>query len=218
MFFWTPVNGVNTNSNLAPQGTITVDATANDGRGRLQIGGGEPNSLYDLRFCPNAFPAPPNCSDVTSYTTDGNGAATVNFQMTQPGPLSGIFVVFKNGTAVYGAGPDTLDSGVSFQAALLPTPEHSRPGSGRVTVTGTNFHLVLTGGIPNHGFQVFICFIFPDSSCDTAAILQTDAQGNGTVDWQEINASTGSAQFVWPVAFALFDNGPFPYATAFRVD
>jgi hypothetical protein len=219
VFFWTPVNGKNTNSNLSPQGTITVDTAANDGRGTLQIGGGAPNSPYDLRFCANGdfsfTTPPPNCSEVANYTTDGNGAATVHFQMTPPGAFSGVFVIFKNGTAVYGAGPDTLNSGVSFQAALLPTKERSdNSGSGRLTVTGITFHLVLTGGIPTHGFQVFSCTSFPDSGCASVATLQTDPQGNGTTDWQV----GGLNLFAWPVAYALFDNeGIFPYVTAFRV-
>jgi hypothetical protein len=62
------------------KGQITVDTTANNGDGNLQLTnvGDAINSNLVLQFCPPPAPSAgfAGCFDVASFMTDGNGNAT----------------------------------------------------------------------------------------------------------------------------------------------
>jgi hypothetical protein len=201
-------NGHNTQS----QGTVTVDATANNGAGNLQLTGSAVAGTAQtetLRFCPaaNTFNNCANGIAVVTFTTDQFLRANVNFTFPQKGTFSGFFDVVQGGTAQVLLGqPDTFAPGTAFQATFLP--QGSNSGEGTITITGQNVHVALMGGIKNHLFQVNECGSF--SSCTLMGNLTTDAMGNGTVD---ITLNTAVAGTLWVLA----DGNGMQYVTGFRV-
>ena len=173
-----------------PLGSVVVDATANDGRGTLQVTGGTPNSSYDLDFCLAVGPslnATSACVRVTTYTTDNSGAAQVSFQIgasaaaslgISNGFFSGAFIIFKQGIAQFGSGEHTGVSGTSLRASLLPAVDTS--GVGTVSVSGQVVHFAVTGAKPSAGFQAMDCGV--GAGCGPTTTFTADAQGNGSVD------------------------------------
>lgn len=181
-----------TGSNSSPTppalGAVVVDATANDGKGTLQIGGGVANSSYALYFCGAGAPsATGDCFQITSYATDASGSANLSFQIpasaagtlgSSGGRFSGAFFVFKDGVPQFGGGENTSVSGASFRASMLPVADTN--GSGTVLVTGQTAHFTVTGAKPNASFQTIECAV--GGGCDAITLLTTDDKGNGTVD------------------------------------
>jgi hypothetical protein len=195
-------------NNPAPQGTVAVDATANDGRGTVQVSGASPSSSYELRFCMQGAPSPTsNCFHVADYGTDANGTATVNFQVSQKGSFTGAFFVFKDAAAQYSSGVNTFASGTSFHAVLLPVSS-STSGGGSASASGQAAHVTLNGALPNHNYQAMLCGL--SSGCQTGTALATDAQGNGAADMQL--PTLAFAGF-----FLIKDSAGDQYIAAFRV-
>jgi hypothetical protein len=198
----------------SPLGSVTVDATANDGRGNLQASGGAANSNYELDFCGTGPTTTANCVRITTYTTDTSGNAQVNFQVpasasaslgSTSGIFSGALIVFKDGVARFGSGEHTGAAGTSFRAVLLPSAGTS--GHGAVSVSGQVVHFTVTGAKPNAGFQAMDCGV--GAGCGPTTTFTTDAQGNGTVDLQLPSRAT--------VSFYRVVGADTSYQSGFRV-
>jgi hypothetical protein len=199
------------------QGQVTVNSTANNGFGTVQVTNFSMVTTYVLQFCPypQAFT---NCMNVTSVTTDASGNATTNFTFPQKGTFAGSFqLVSTSGGQVAATGAGS--TGTNFMSALLPASSitgginqttGSAPGSGSITVTNTMGHLALTGTLPNHTFNVEACSLFLSTACTRLANVTTDAQGNLSTDIGSIQAAG------WSV-FRLTDANGVQLISAFRV-
>jgi len=201
------------------EGQITLDTSANNGAGNVQIvnnGGNIPaNESMVLQFCP--FPQNfMNCMNVTSLTTDSNGKANVNFTFPQKGTFSGVFQFVSNGNQFLVTASGTSD-GVNFKAAELPAGSVSggigsttgnAPGSGTIAVTGTTPHLVLSGTLANHTFQLAKCAV--NGTCIALGSVMTDAGGNASAD-------VGAVQAFDATLFEVSDSAGVQFISAFRV-
>jgi hypothetical protein len=203
---------------VSPQGTITVDTTANNGAGNLQAFVESSNSTFTLQFCP--FPQSQNssnCTNVTTFSSDAHNFANVNFTFPMKGTFAGIFLIIDsagNQTEAASAGV----TGMSYKSALLPAASitggigqttGNSPGSGSVVVNGTTAHVTLTGAFPNHTFTIAPC-----PTCAPSGNITTDAQGNGSADVTDLqpgNNFEGSAMFF------VSDANDVQFVTAFRV-
>jgi hypothetical protein len=195
-----------------------VNESASDGRGVLQITGGDANSLYQLRFCMRGAPDDlTSCQTVTDYSTDASGAATVNFQMAA-GNYSGAFFIFKNGEVRFAGGYNETIAGISLSSGLFPGA--STQGYGRGDVVGENLRIALNNGPPNESFQCMLLGLSSGSS--SQATLKTDAQGNGstTFDFHPgfPNPPPGASTGVFHcTARCQTGQCEFTYTTGFRV-
>ena len=208
---------VSVGKNPVSQGQITVDSSANNGAGNLQLNNVGANLNLILQLCPypQAFA---NCMNVTALTTDANGNANLNFQFPQKGAFAGEFqLVDMTGTQFAGAG--TGSAGLNFRSALLPAatitggiaqPTGIAPGIGAITVTGTTAHVVLTGTNPNATFNVAVCSIFPQTPCAPLANVTTDMHGNASMD-------VGTVQTAGSNIFRLSDAAGAEFVSGFRV-
>ena len=201
--------------NTAPQGTITLDTTANNGAGNLQGFMESVNSHFTLQFCP--YPQnSSNCTNITTFSSDASGFANVNFTFPMKGTFSGAFLIMDlGGNQAEGAGTGT--SGTSFRSALLPAATitggigqttGNSPGSGAASMNGTTAHITLSGAFPNHTFNTALCNL--SNVCTALANITTDAQGNASADVGTVQA-TG-----WSV-FRISDANGVQFVTAFRV-
>lgn len=200
----------------APVGQITIDSSTNDGTGNLQVNGTFANRTIVLQFCP--YPQElQNCSNVTSFMTDAQGAANVNFKFPQKGTFSGMFQLACGGEQCFVSGTGSM--GVNFKSAELPASSitgginqttGTAPGSGAIVVNGTMAHLTLTGTTPNHQFGVALCSMFLSTACQTLASVTTDAQGNASAD-------VGNVQPAGWNVFTVSDSAGVEFVTAFRV-
>ena len=202
-----------------PTGTITVDATANNGIGSTQVNGlpGGGNSTFVLQFCP--YPQNfSNCTNITSFTTDASNTANVNFTFPMKGTFSGAFtIVDASGFPDQSTGTGT--AGVSFRSALLPAATitgginqttGNSPGSGSVAVTNSIAHIILTGALPNHSFTTALCDVSTQTSCMALANITTNPQGNASADVGTVPLQAGSI-------FRVSDASGVQFVTAFRV-
>jgi hypothetical protein len=199
-----------------PRGTIKVNENASDGRGVLQIMGGDANSAYQLRFCLRGAPDDlTSCQAVADYSTDASGAATVSFQMG-PGNYFGAFFVFKNNEVRFAGGHNETLSGTSFSSAMLPGG--ATPGRGRGEVTGETSRIAVSGGPPNESFQCM--WLGLSAGASGQFILPTDAQGSGStsLDLSPLDsppsARTGSFHCM---AKCQTGQCEFTYTSGFRV-
>lgn len=174
------------------------------------------SSTFILQFCP--YPQGfSNCMNVTSVTSNVQGAVNANFMFPAKGTFSGAFqIVDANGVQSEAAGNGS--TGVSFKSALLPAATvtgginqttGNSPGFGSATVTGTTAHITLTGALPNHTFNTALCSLVV-GPCDTLGNVTTDAQGNANAD---VGAVAGNSFNV----FRLSDASGVQFITAFRV-
>jgi hypothetical protein len=202
--------------NPAPEGTITVDTTANNGAGNFQAHTAANNSTFILQFCP--YPQGfMNCINVTPITTGTTDFANVNFTFPVKGTFSGAFqVVDANGTQSEAAGNGS--TGISFKSALLPAASvtgginqttGNSPGFGSAAVTGTTAHITLTGALPNHTFNTALCSLSL-GPCDTLGNITTNAQGNANADVGKVNVTGLNV-------FRVSDASGVQFVTAFRV-
>ena len=192
-----------------PAGTITLDATANNGAGNSQVPG--VNSTVFLQFCP--YPQGfAGCSTISSFTSD------FDFIFPFKGTFSGIFQVTDAGGNQM-AVTATSSTGTNFKSALLPAATvtggiqqttGNSPGIGTAAVTGTTAHITLTGAFPNHTFNTAVCSLFLQTPCAALANITTDAQGNASADVGEVQPAT------WSV-FRVSDASGVQFVTAFRV-
>ncbi len=198
------------------QGQITIDTSANNGAGNLQLTNVGANLSLDLQFCPYPF-GYTNCITITSLTTDANGNANVNFTFSQKGTFSGVFQLALNGGQFAATG--TGSSGMNFQSALLPAGSvtgsinqttGNAAGSGSVAVNGTTAHLTLTGTTPNNTFTTAVCSLYLATACANLANVTTDASGNAS---QDIGSITPAG---WSV-FRVSDNSGVEFVSAFQV-
>lgn len=208
---------VSVGKNPVSQGQITVDSSANNGAGNLQLNNVGANLSLILQLCPypQAFA---NCINVTPLTSDTNGNANINFQFPQKGAFAGEFqLVDMTGSQFAGAG--TGFTGVNFRSALLPAgtitggiaqPTGMAPGIGAITVTGTTAHVVLAGTTPNATFNVAVCSIFPQTPCAPLANVVTDMNGNASMD-------VGTVQTAGSSIFRLSDAAGAEFVSGFRV-
>jgi hypothetical protein len=199
------------------QGQITLDTTANNGAGNIQLTNVGGNQSFVLQFCPypKAFM---NCISVTPVVTDMNGNANVNFTFPQKGAFSGTFQLV-NGDGSQFAASGTGSSGMNFQSALLPAgtitgginqTTGSAAGGGSVSVNGTTAHMILTGSTPNHTFNAAVCSTFLSTPCMSLANVTTDAQGNVSMDIGIVQAAG------WSV-FRVSDSNGVEFVSGFRV-
>jgi hypothetical protein len=198
-----------------PRGTIKVNESASDGRGVLQITGGDASSTYQLRFCMRGAPDDlTSCQPVTDYSTDASGAATVNFQMA-PGGYSGAFFVFKNNEVRFAGGHNETIAGTSFSSGL--TPGATTPGRGRGDVVGKTSRFTVSSGPPNESFRCMWLGLSAGSSGQ--AILNTDAQGNGSTSLDLNPDHPPSARTGTFYCSAKCQTGQceFTYSTGFKV-
>jgi len=202
--------------NPAPQGTITLDSTANNGSGSMQAVVASNNSTFILQFCP--YPQGfSNCMNVTSVTSNAQGAVNTNFMFPAKGTFSGAFqIVDANGVQSQAAGNGS--AGVSFKSALLPAATvtgginqttGNSPGFGSAAVTGTTAHITLAGALPNHTFNTALCSLSL-GPCDTLGNITTDAQGNANADVGAVNGTSFNV-------FRVSDANGVQFVTAFRV-
>ena len=198
-------------------GQVTIDTTANNGAGSLQLTNVGANSSFVLQFCPYPF-GDKNCISVTPVSTDMNGSANVSFTFPQKGIFSGTFqLVTSDGSQFAATG--TGSSGLNFQSALLPAgtitgginqTTGNAPGSGSVTVNGTTAHLTLSGTTANHTFNTAVCSQFLSTPCANLADVTTDAQGNVSMD-------IGSVQPAGWSVLRVSDANGVEFVSAFRV-
>jgi len=204
-----------------PLGTVTVDDSANDGRGTLKITGSQANTSYEFRFCSGSDtqPVTTSCTSIVSYSTDASGSANVMFQVP-PGPSSssgyhvGSFYVFNNGNAVYVGGANAQTAGTSFRAAVLPQCcVNLPPGGGSVSASGQSIHVALTGVPASMSYEVLLCAPTPAGiRCNSFGTntVDVDAQGNGAKDFSLSNQTF--------IGFVLIKNHlGQDYETGFRV-
>jgi hypothetical protein len=141
--------------NPAPEGTITLDTTANNGAGNFQAHTAATNSTFILQFCP--YPQGfMNCINVTPITTGTTDFANVNFTFPVKGTFSGAFqMVDANGTQSEATA--TSATGVSFKSALLPAATvtgginqatGNSPGIGSAMMSGTTAHILSPAHFP----------------------------------------------------------------------
>jgi hypothetical protein len=204
--------------NPSPIGPVTIDTTANNGAGNIQLTtSGVTNTTLILQFCP--YPQGfANCFTVTSFTTDAAGNANMNFTFPQKGAYSGTFQLIQTNTAQFGA-TATSSSGTSFRSALLPagtvtggiqqTTGHAS-GSGTAVMNGTTAHVTLTATTPSHMFTTAICSLFLATQCAALTSVTTDAQGNASAD-------VGTVQPAGLSVFRISDADGVEFVTAFRV-
>ncbi len=173
------------------------------------------SSTFILQFCP--YPQNfSNCMNVTSVTSNAQGAVNANFTFPAKGTFSGAFqIVDANGVQSEAAGNGS--TGVSFKSALLPAATvtgginqttGNSPGFGSAVVTGTTAHITLTGALPNHTFNTALCSLSV-GPCDTLGNITTDAQGNAKAD---VTVHVTSLN-----VFSLSDASGVQFVTAFRV-
>lgn len=208
--------------NTDPKGTIRVNETASDGRGTIKMNGGEPSTTYQLRFCQRGAPrAFTSCVSVTDYATDGNGAASVNFQMAKGG-YSGAFYIFKDNAVRFAGGFNTAIAEVSFATGMAPGVDirGNTPGRARGDVTGRRARVTVTSGPPNETFRCHLLNITRGGG--DLGLLTTDAQGNGSNDptvFEQFNShpKAGTGTFY---CSAKCETGQcqYTYGTGFKVD
>ncbi len=198
----------------SPFGPIVVNTTTNDGSGSMQLSNlGVINTSLVLQFCP--YPRDiSGCISITSFATDANGKANINFTFPQKGNYTGSFVLIDAIQPVL-AGTGTGSAGISFQSALLPAATITGgiqqatgnvPGKGTIVVNETTAHITLTGATPNHTFKTTLC---PPSTgqCMVLANVTTDAEGNASVDVGQIQAAGWSMFFLSDSDGVEFVNG-----------
>jgi hypothetical protein len=201
-------------------GQVTVDNTANNGAGNLQLTnvGSAVSSSLVLQFCVPPSPAFgfAGCFDVTSFTTDAKGNASVSFSFPRKGTFTGIFQLLSNGGEI--AVTATGTTGTNFRSALLPAASitggigqttGAATGSGSVVVTGTTAHMTLSSTTPNHAFDTAVCVAL-SGPCTGLATVTTDAQGNASAD-------IGSVQPGGWSLFSVSDSAGVEFVSAFRV-
>src|SRR5258708_12398419 len=103
--------------NIDPQGTITLDTSANNGSGNLEATMSANNSAFMVQFCP--YPQGfANCTTVASVTTNANAFVSTSFTFPVKGTFSGAFqVVDANGT--HTESTPTASTATTFKSALL---------------------------------------------------------------------------------------------------
>jgi hypothetical protein len=203
--------------NPAPEGTITIDTTANNGAGNINAVLPANNSTFILQFCP--YPQGfSNCMNVTSITTGASAAVNMNFTFPVKGTFSGTFQIVDAGGSQAEA-TSTGSTGVNFKSALLPAATvtgginqttGNSPGIGSAFVSATTAHIKLTGALPNHTFNTAVCSVFLQTPCATLSNITTDAQGNA-------NADVGTVQPAGWSVFRVSDSSGVQFVTAFRV-
>jgi len=195
-------------------GNVSVDTSANDGRGNVEISPGNGVALngpvsVTLRFCPEGG----ICFAVTTFSVGADGKGSGNFTFPQKGTFSGSFDVQTNGATFAQGGINNTLSGTSFNSALLPV-NASASGSGRITVMGQTAHVSVAGGPVSRTFEVAVCNSTQSTgACTPLGNVTADAQGNGSGDLQVVN----------PIMYGvvvLRDSGGLgmrQYQSAFRV-
>lgn len=199
-------------------GQVTVDSTANNGAGIWPSAGTGSGVTMLLEFCPYGQSGK-NCLKVATYTAGGVGAPPVNFTFPSKGTFAGEFIAYANGDLtdpeVYTT--SGASSALNFRSAMLPAGSitggigqatGSASGSGVLTATGTIAHLVLTGTLPNHGFQVSVCWL-DSAHCRAMSNISTDSQGNA-------NADVGTLQNQDNDMFLVSDSSGVQFISAFR--
>lgn len=202
-----------------PDGTITVDFTANNGAGSTQINGlpGGGNSNFVLQFCP--YPQNfSNCTNITPFMTDANNTANVNFTFPLKGTFSGAFAIIDT-SGFQDQASGTGKAGINFKSALLPAATitgginqttGNSPGFGSAMVTNSTAHITLTGALANHAFNTALCGVSTQSPCVPLANITTNAQGNASADVGAVPLEAGSI-------FRVSDASGVQFVTAFRV-
>lgn len=201
------------------EGQITVDTTADDGAGTVQItntgGNVAANQNLILQFCP--YPQNySNCVNVASFATDSSGKASANFTLPSKGTFAGAFQILNNGNQ-YLVTASAATNAVNFKSAELPAASvngginhttGNAAGSGSVVVTGTMAHLVLSGTSPSHAFQISVCGI--NGNCNVLATVASDAKGN-------VSADVTLPQFESVLFLVSEQTGEVDFISAFRV-
>lgn len=217
MFLASWINAISRNP--GPDGTITVDSTANNGAGSTQINGlpGGGNSSFVLQFCP--YPQNfSNCTNITPFMTDANNTANVNFTFPLKGTFSGAFTIIDT-SGFPDESTGTGNAGINFKSALLPASTitgginqttGNSPGFGSAVVTNSTAHITLTGALPNHTFNTALCFVATQQPCMTLSNIVTNGQGNASAD-------VGSVPLVVGTIFRVSDASGVQFVTAFRV-
>lgn len=181
-------------------GIITIDASQADGKGTVQVSGGDANFNYQLQFC--SFRTG-DCIVMGNVNTDASGNATTNFQFPQKGIFAGPFSVSAPGDTMsfestFPAPPQTgqyesplqrAGSVVDIAKMKLGTPGSDPLQSGQLIVTPnqantpgsqTSLKFTLTGAAPNQSYLAGYC-AGPDSSCYAiTGPITTDASGNAS--------------------------------------
>ena len=188
------------NNQSSQAGTIMIDSSQADGKGQVQVSGGDPNFNYQLRFC--SFRTS-DCIVIGNVNTDASGNATTNFQFPQKGIWSGPFSVSAPGDTMsfestFPAPPQTgqyvsplqrASSVVDIAQMRLGTPGSDSLKSGQLIVTPnqantpgaqTSLKFTLNGAAPNQSYLAGFCS-GPDSSCYAiTGQVTTDASGNAS--------------------------------------
>ena len=199
-------------------GQVTVDTSANDGTGTLQLN----NTGFmnvELQFCPQGVNAA--CSNITAFSSDASGNATVNFTFPEKGTFAGVWQVVNSGcsSGCQDAASTIGDTGVGFKSAMLPAGSitggigqatGSTPGSGTMTVTNAVAHVTLSGSTATHTFHVALCGAPQGLGCASLSDVTTDASGN-------VSADVGSIQPFGSSVFLVSDSAGVEYVSAFRV-
>ncbi len=198
-------------------GSVSVDATANNGAGTLQFDGGVANVEYQLQFCGwgSHFSS---CTNLTAFTPTANAQPeSVTFTMPK-GNWSGFFQVWTASVGSYANDDIGQRSGLNFSAAMLPAssisggtgmPVGSDNGSGTFVINGTTAQLKVTGAKPNQAYSFEWCAV-DASPCTVLSSVTSDASGN-------INTTLDASKWGLPGLFALSDASGLEFVTGFRV-
>ncbi len=214
-------------------GQLTINPSADNGNGTLQLNSVTPNSTFNLRFCP--FPTgTAGCTlIVTTLTTDASGSGQSNFTFPSHGTFTGVFLAGRDSMQEFDGAFNIPGTGPQFQASLQPAASITgglEPGlavgndplkSGQVSIgAGTMVHVVLQGAAPNATYGLTFCMNGGGSGCYATGTFTTDASGNATADLDFAQGFGQSPDI--PGVFLLGRDVPAPsgsieFATAFRV-
>jgi hypothetical protein len=176
-------------------GQVTVDATAIDGTGTVQLSGAAAMTLFTFSFCP--FPSGKYaCFTVTTLTTDTTGVAQATF-IFPAGTWAGDFQVTTGGNLFASTAFDPTTSNQSYTAALqpqsttnpngvnlvpVPTVPQDPLSSGRVTISGSNAQVTLQGAVPSATYNLTLCTLADGSGCfQQSTPIITDISGNANI-------------------------------------
>ncbi len=169
--------------NWTPVGQYGMVSVSSTGDVTIQVSGAQPRSSYPWSFCPLLG----GCFDLGQILmTDASGNGQVTFHFPKTGNWAGYFSA-QAGTSVI----DTQDAAHVAMTSILVNSNGLNgsapctsgncgvidPGHGSVTVANGSAHIVITGGLPNHTYEVVL-----QGGGTTQGSMTTDASGNATAD------------------------------------
>ncbi len=172
-------------------GELTINS---DGSSRIQFAGGTRSSTYSLVFCRFSGPISASCPQVTTFTTDADGAASAAFTYTSPGIFMGAFAVVRNGAVEFNVAWNYRTANGNLQAFVFPaasvtgglgngwTAGSDSLSSGNASFGGGTLHIDVLGAPANTTYGITGCQNGGGSGCFSLGSLTTNSSGSGSVD------------------------------------